>query len=142
MPHYHESIAVSSVNRVIFSELPRYVHNILGYSVDKSRMYFRGTDGNSTFSTETGERIELSQALTSTEESSLDTVMKVEGSKAQSGAITSIGTFEGEYPNCQHILRVSPSISGRICSNRLVNMFLSLPRSICTFLNTMFFSYI
>merc|ERR1711978_403882 len=40
-------------------KLPRYVRNIEGYHKAKGRMYFRGTDGNSTFSTETGERIEL-----------------------------------------------------------------------------------
>ena len=82
-----------------FSELPRYVRNILGYHTVKGRMYFQGTDGNSTFSTETGERIELSQALTNTESSSLTQPTVVSGNeKSQLGIITwaDAPEFEGE----------------------------------------------
>ena len=62
-------------------------------------MYFRGTDGNSTFSTETGERIELSQALTSAEVSSPDwdtmVVQLVEG-VGWAGLSHSKGDFTGK----------------------------------------------
>ena len=84
----------------------------MGYHPDKGRMYFRGTDGNSTFSTETGERIELSQALTSAEEGLLDTssVKRIEGSKSQSGSPGgTIGSFEGELLSCQNFLLTYPS---------------------------------
>ena len=99
----------------VFSELPRYVRNIMGYHNDKARMYFRGTDGNSTFSTETGERIELSQALDPNNPlDTLDTslVKKIEGSKSQQGSPSgTIGSFEGELLNCQHILLFYPFIA-------------------------------
>ena len=94
----------SRINRRdVFSELPRYVRNIMGYHTGKGRMYFRGTDGNSTFSTETGERIELSQALDSVELNTLDTssVKKIEGSKATTTSPSgTIGSFEGELFKC------------------------------------------
>ena len=64
-----------------FSELPRFVRNILGYHTAKGRMYFQGTDGSSIFSTETGERIELSQALPNTELTSLTQPMVVSGNE-------------------------------------------------------------
>ena len=63
-------------------------------------MYFRGTDGNSTFSTETGERIELSQALTSAEVSSPDwdtmVVQLVEGVGWAGLSPQSKGDFTGK----------------------------------------------
>ena len=84
----------------MLSELPRYVRNIEGYHKAKGRMYFRGTDGNSTFSTETGERIELSQALTSAEVSSPDwhisVVQLVDGVGRDSLSPSSKGNFTGK----------------------------------------------
>ena len=84
----------------MLSELPRYVRNIEGYHKAKGRMYFRGTDGNSTFSTETGERIELSQALTSAEVSSPDwdtmVVQLVEGVGWAGLSSISKGDFTGK----------------------------------------------
>ena len=86
--------------RSVLSELPRYVRNIEGYHKAKGRMYFRGTDGNSTFSTETGERIELSQALTSAEVSSPDwhisVVQLVDGVGRDSLSPSSKGNFTGK----------------------------------------------
>ena len=86
--------------RHVLSELPRYVRNIEGYHKAKGRMYFRGTDGNSTFSTETGERIELSQALTSAEVSSPDwdtmVVQLVEGVGRAGLSSQSKGDFTGK----------------------------------------------
>ena len=84
----------------MLSELPRYVRNIEGYHKAKGRMYFRGTDGNSTFSTETGDRIELSQALTSAEVSSPDwdtmVVQLVEGVGRAGLSSQSKGDFTGK----------------------------------------------
>ena len=88
------------MNHYVLSELPRYVRNIEGYHKAKGRMYFRGTDGNSTFSTETGERIELSQALTSAEVSSPDwdtmVVQLVEGVGRAGLSSHSKGDFTGK----------------------------------------------
>ena len=96
----------------MLSELPRYVRNIEGYHKAKGRMYFRGTDGNSTFSTETGERIELSQALTSAEVSSPDwdtTVVQLVEGVGWAGLSHSKGDFTGKLLQYQICIHVFPS---------------------------------